>query len=335
MFALLALLLAPLAPAAPGADSAFPGGVLDSTGRTVYLAAEQGIVAIDLAGGDVRWRSDEASEPLFVVGDRLYALAPSRAGRLFVRALDLAGRGQRLSEADPIELPRWATPENAPGRSFSFAWKRQRNQLELSWQVAAWADGSPRKESSGAAVIDLETGKSRQQAATAAPAETMPAVLQRQAVRWHESAGGRLRAVVCEEQSGSSAYRRQLALVLRSWDERSGKQGEPVELMSGSNPVLMPDANGRRLWLREGTASPDRDVKEPPRWLVVDVGDGAAVARVPVVPGTTAATLHDRRAYFLTLAAVKTARDQTPRKSRSLVAVDLASGKVLWRRVLR
>src|SRR5205807_4617303 len=126
MRALPALLLAVLAPAAAHAAPSFPGGVLDSTGRSVYLTAGNGIVAIDLAGGEVLWRSDEASEPLFVVADRLYALAPTRTGRLFVRGFDLADRGQRVFESDPIDLPRWAVPENAPGRSFSFTWKRER-----------------------------------------------------------------------------------------------------------------------------------------------------------------------------------------------------------------
>src|SRR5262249_6325441 len=163
MRTLPALLLAVLVPAAARANSPFPGGVLDSTGRSVYLAAGNGIVAIDLVGGDVRWRSDEASEPLFVVADRLYALAPTRTGRLFVRGFDLTDRGQRVFESDPIEIPRWAVPENGPGRAFSFTWKRERNKLELLWYVAAWASGSPRKQSSGLASVDLETRKVRQQ----------------------------------------------------------------------------------------------------------------------------------------------------------------------------
>lgn len=334
MPALPALLLALCVPATPGADTPFPGGVLDSTGRTVYLTAEGGIVAVDLAGGEIRWRSDEASVPLFVVEDRLYALATTRTSRLFVRGFDLTGRGQRVSESEPIELPSWATLENGPQRSFSFTSKRDRNHLELTWHVAAWAS-SPRKESSGIASIDLATGKSRQQPSTGPAVAAAPAVLDRLPVRWHSSAGGKIRAVLSEEQSGSSAYQRIRALVFRTWDERSGRQGRSIELFRGTDPQVMPDANGQRLWLRDGTPSPDGVSKDPQRWLVVEATDGHEVARVPFVPGTTSATIHDRRAYFLTIASVKTGRDQPPSKRRALVAVDLGSGKTLWRRVLR
>src|SRR5262249_19634711 len=233
---------------------------------------------------------------------------------LFVRAFDLTGRGQRLSESDPIELPRWAVPENGPGRSFCFAWKRQRNCLELSWRVAAWASGSPRKESSGAAVIDLDTGKVRQQPGAPPEPAPIPAILERLAVRWHASEGGRLRAVVAEEQAGSSAYQRLSALVFRSWDERSSKQGEPVELLRGSDLVVMEDANGRRLWLRDGTPLPDREVKDPPRWLVVEAKDGRTVARVPLVAGTGSAAGHHAPPPHPTPRAPETPPPPAPRR---------------------
>src|SRR5262245_56280780 len=139
-----ALLLTLLVSGAVRAEASFPGGLLDSTGRTAYLATGNGIAAVDLTTGAFRWRSTEATEPLLVAGDRLYALAGTRAGRLFVRGFELSDRGQRVYESEPIELPRWAVPENGPGRSFSFTARRDRNRLELSWQIAAWADGSPR-----------------------------------------------------------------------------------------------------------------------------------------------------------------------------------------------
>ena len=59
------------------------------------------------------------------------------------------------------------------------------------------------------------------------------------------------------------------------------------------------------------------------------------MARVTQVPGATSATIVGKRAYCLTVAAVKAGRDEPVRKSRALVAVDLDSGKVLWKRPLQ
>jgi hypothetical protein len=58
-------------------------------------------------------------------------------------------------------------------------------------------------------------------------------------------------------------------------------------------------------------------------------------AVVPGTCGTTAATLVGRRAYCLTVSAVKVGRDEPVRKTRALVAVDVDSGKVLWKRAVQ
>lgn len=333
MRTLTALLLA-LAPAAAHAHAPFPGGTLDVTGRTAYLSAPDGLVAIDLAGGEVRWRTGEATEPLFVAGERLFALAPSAAGRLFVRAFDLNARGKRVFESDPIDLPRWAVPENGPGRSFSFTWKRDGKRVALTWHVAAWAAGTPRKEASGAAVVELDTGKARAEKPAPPAAAATPAVLERLTVRWQRSDAGRLRAVVVVEPAESRPDRRLQALSLRQWDERTGRASESVELMRGRTPILMQDVDGKKLWLRDSAGGPDAEAKDG-RWVVADAGDGRVVARVPAVPGTTSATLIDRRAYCLTVAAVKLSPHEPARSAKALVAVDVDTGKVLWKRVAR
>src|SRR4051794_18738839 len=84
--ALLAAVL--LGPVAGQAATPFPGGLLDSTGRTVYASTQTGIEAIDLSRGDVLWRTNLASQPLLVAGDRLYALALVRENPLYVRGFD-------------------------------------------------------------------------------------------------------------------------------------------------------------------------------------------------------------------------------------------------------
>jgi hypothetical protein len=328
----LSALLVALLPVVAQASSPFPGGILDSTGRTAYLSAGEAVAAVDLSSGEVRWSSDQASEPLLVAGDRLYALAPSKSGRLFVRGLDLGDGGRRVFESEPIELPRWAVPENTANRSFSFRWTRDKCRLELSWQVASWASGSPRKQASGEASIDLTTGKVGARDGHETPAPATPAVLERLSVRWQSGSQGPLRAVVLEELPGSSEYQRRQALVFRRWDERGRSSSQ--ELLRGQNLLVMSDSAGGRLWLRDGTPSPDRQAKGT-AWLVVRTDDGGVLAQgVPHVPGTVAATLHGQRAYCLVVSGVRLGRGEATRRGRSLVAVDVEGGKILWRRPL-
>src|SRR5262245_49665522 len=87
--ALSLLLVSLLLPAASLAAPPFPGGVIDSTGRTAYLATPAGIEAIDLARGDLAWRRPDAHLPLLVAVDRLYALALTPGHEFSVVAFDL------------------------------------------------------------------------------------------------------------------------------------------------------------------------------------------------------------------------------------------------------
>jgi hypothetical protein len=332
---LLPVLLLALVTPAKVAGSAFPGGLLDATGRMAYLGVGGAIAAVDLTAGEVRWTSELASEPLLVAGDRLYALGAGKSGGLHVRAFNVADKGQPVFESELIDLPRWAVPENGRTRSFSFTWKRDRNWLELHWQASAWADGAPRKHAAGLARTDLDTGKVRQQP-TDPPggATALPAQLEKLSVRWHSREGGRLRAVVLEEVAGSSPSQRRQQLVFRQWEERTGKETRARELLQGREPLVLVDADGRRLWLRDGATSPDLPARAERPWLVIDSVDGREVARVPFVAGTLAANIRDRRAYCLTVSAIRAVPGRPTRKGRALVAIDLDSGKVLWRRAL-
>src|SRR5438128_1992910 len=74
---------APRPSSAPSHGSPFPGGLLDSSGRTAFLSsAGGGIQAVDLMTGDVLWHSNEAEVPLLVAGNRLYAQAGVKRNRL-------------------------------------------------------------------------------------------------------------------------------------------------------------------------------------------------------------------------------------------------------------
>ena len=323
-----------LLPGASQAGPPFPGGLLDSTGRTAFVTTPGGIEALDLTRGDVLWRTDRASQPLFVAGDRLYALALGLENQLFVCGFDLNATGRKVFESAAIELPRWATASTRPRHSFSYRWQRRQNRLEVTWQASAGTEGGPRKEAAGLVWVDLESGKVRQQSTPLAPAPATPRVppqLEKLAVRWQRVVGGQLFALVVEELPGSGPGQRRQRLVLLSWNERTGKENPPRELMRGRRLVLMPGLDDRHLWLRDGAPGSGEPFAGR-HWSVFAAIDGHLVARVPFVPGTRSATIIGDWAYCLSAGAVRATPEGAIRGGRVLHAIDLRTGKVAWRR---
>jgi hypothetical protein len=144
---LVVLVLLPLPSA--NASSPIPGGILDSTGRTAYLAGSSGIEAVGLARGDVLWKTDQAHKPLLVAADRLYAVALTGRNELHVVGFDLINKGKKIYCSEKIEFPGWVVTAEAAGRSFRYTWKREKAILYLSWEASAWSDLGPSKRASG------------------------------------------------------------------------------------------------------------------------------------------------------------------------------------------
>jgi hypothetical protein len=309
----------------------FPGGVLDSTGRTAYLASEAGLDAVELAHGDLVWQSREAQLPLLVAGDRLYALALAASNRLSIVALDLSGKADRVFKAEVNDFPRWVTTAGTPTQSFRLDWRQRRNILQLNWEAEAAAAGSPPKRAAGRVRVNLDTGEVNAAPTDLPPAravEQTPARLEKLAVRWQGRPGGQLLVVAAEDLPGSTPGQRRQRFVLRGWDERTGKETTPRrELLSGARLTLLPDLDGKNLWLRDAAA-------EDVPWRVVSSLDGHLVRRVPFVSGTRQATLLGSRAYCLTAAPAPGPLEGGPRRARTLHAIDLEAGKVIWQRPL-
>jgi hypothetical protein len=316
----------------------FPGGLLDSTGRTVYVRSQTGIEALDLTRGDVVWRTSLASRPLLVVDDRLYALVVGPENRLRIRGFDLCCKGDKVFESAAVQLPRWVTPRNDRGHSFSCRWKRHEARLDLTWRASAAVPGGTTKESAGLASIDLESGKVQQCLIPPPRAPTSPLrppQLEKLAVRWHRSSAGQLTALAVEELPGSVPGRRLQRLVLRNWNERTGKENQPRELLRGTRLVFMAGLDDRHLWLRDAAPCPDESNAPLSlagrHWSVFAAVDGHLVARVPFLPGTHAATIIGDWAYCLTGGGVRAIGEAASRSGRVLHAINLTTGKVVWR----
>lgn len=186
--AFASLLLGLAAPAAAQRPATAPpfalrDGVLVEPGRsTLYLMSPEGAVeAVDVALGEVRWRSAEAARPLALAGGRLIAQAePGTAGELRLVLLD-AGSG-RLRDGEVVPLPAGAraTVDDGLGRSFSAHAQAAGERATVWWSFTrrvvrgtAPEPGEPAEETSfsGAVRVDAGAGTVRSLAAGEVPAE--------------------------------------------------------------------------------------------------------------------------------------------------------------------
>lgn len=123
-----ATLLALLALLTPGASMAagdsiralHEGVVIDSASGAAYVMSPQGgIDALELATGNVMWKSRDAAKPLLLKDGKLLAQArPGKDGQLVVMALDAKG-GKTQGRVD-IEIPSFirANVLDGPSRKF-------------------------------------------------------------------------------------------------------------------------------------------------------------------------------------------------------------------------
>jgi hypothetical protein len=148
------------------------GGVLDPAGKVGYVPNPGGgIDALDLATGELLWRSEAAPRPLLATEDRLFVQAPvkGRANQVRVLVLDTAQKGKLLRESDLVTFPEWVAIGAAYGRSFRSTACLEQGELYLVWEARAWYAGgaapppkverAARKEASGVARIDLKSGR--------------------------------------------------------------------------------------------------------------------------------------------------------------------------------
>src|SRR5579872_3506655 len=157
--------------------TALPGGFVDTTGKIgVFSTPNGGVQAIELATGKVIFQSKRAQRPLFLVGDRLVALAAVHApvarglcfewqapwdgprnGFRFV-TFDLAKVGEIVQVSETVALPEWASIVDAHDRSFAIRWHTADGRLILTWQAKSrHAEPTDEKQATGAVRFDLKT----------------------------------------------------------------------------------------------------------------------------------------------------------------------------------
>jgi hypothetical protein len=341
---------------------ALPGGFVDTTGRIgVFNTPTGGIQAVELASGKAFFQTNQAQRPLFIAGERLYALAAVQApvvrGFCFewqppwdgprtgfrLVAFDLSQLGERVLESETIAVPEWASIADAHDRSFAFRWHTEDGRLVLAWEAKTWYAGPTRKtpqqeaacrkEATGAVRFDLRTAAF--ETLSPPPAPAAPPVfeawreLERQSIRWQKRTAKQLLVVTLEESRG------QQTLSLQTFDAATREQLGVKALLSGRRLLVLPAIDEQYLCLRESAPSPEQDRAdegEAVRWSIVTADGGQPVAEVPYEPGTTAAAVLGGRVYFLIGQPINGPIDRPFVMPRSLRAVDLKTGGTAWER---
>lgn len=302
-----------------------PGGVADAAGRVGYLAAEGGIVALDLAAGRTLWRSGEAFLPVLATGDALAAAAEDgQSVRLLL--LDAGSGAPRLS-SDPLSpaAPVWGVTDA----------RLEDGRLLVSWRGAELPRGTPPDPSSrwngplaaGSARVELATG--RVEPLPAAPGGAAPGALpgaddggllpdfSGTVRRWE--AGGVVAGVALEDAGGGAR------LVLRRWSPDTGEALPAVVLADPAPPreslahFRFPDP--RHVFLRTGAAG------EASRWRIFSAETGAPVADLALPGAEEGMAVVGGRLFHV---APGSGAAPPGHRARALRAVDPGTGAVLW-----
>jgi hypothetical protein len=338
---LLSLLAAGVGRAAPVPGAAtrgvpFPGGVADADGKTAYVGCPKGraIDAIDLATGEMRWRSTSAERPLAVVGNRLAALEPDGEKRNAARIVLVNTRdGKEVLRTEPITFPDWVviTAPSRPGEGRAFGCRAvvDKGDLYVRWQASAAYWGGPvpsretleaaRKNAEGVVRVDLGDGTFQMQAADRMPTVKVPPEVEKEAARADPT--GTERAVTVVGDWAVAADRDGAGVVLKRWDVATGKALEPITLREGRNLLGRVEPNGFALVTDHG---------DPRSCWVYSVDGGKELGRLTLPEAAREVRVIGRRAYVLRLLPHEGKGANLFDQPRGVTAYELATGKELW-----
>jgi len=165
----------------------FAGGIRDAEGLRGYLeVAPEDVVAVDLTKGSVLWRRERVGRPIAATASRLLTL--DRDGNAFVlRFLD-AATGVDVGRVKDFGMPDWAAQAGTERDALQTEASQVPTGIRLAWRLRRpYRGGAPpprhieaqaREESTGAIVVDVNSGQvAPADAAAPAAARMAPADL--------------------------------------------------------------------------------------------------------------------------------------------------------------
>jgi hypothetical protein len=323
-----------------------PGGVLDPSGKTIYVQNPKGGVdAVAVETGKIVWQSAETARPLAVAGTHLVVQVPdaAKANRVAIAILDTAAKGKILKTSDPIVFPDWVSVRVTHGRSFGSTARADKGDLLLEWQARAWYAGgarptpeiekAARKEAHGLARVNLESGKVEMLAADKTAADT-PLPKDLKDIKSHQYwtgadwkqqpivAGKKVAALAVETVDGKLSK-----LVLKRWDLATGQADEPVALLTGKALWLQVSLDRRHLFVHQALVK-EQLPKGDHAWWVFSLETGKQLAKIPYETATPGISLMGERIYYVTETSKLGPRGGT--RTRTLKAVDAKTGELAW-----
>ena len=324
-----------------------PGGAAAPDGKTGYVTNPKGgIDAINLESGELLWETKDASRALaaFPKGLAAWALVPGKANS--VRILVFDSKGKRQRESDPVVFPDWVSVSLTYGRSFAAQAEIVKGDLLLSWEAHAFYAGGARpppevvkaakKDASGTARINLETGKVEMLKAMVATGPALPKELEKVTSRqywigstWETrplAVGNTLAAL--EQQALPGEKQR---LLLQRWDLKTGKALDKTVLLEGKElwPRVQPDR--RYVFVHQALVKEQLPAGDY-AWWIFSLQTGKQVGKVPFEPSGQEMGVIGPRVFFVVPGAAKRPPGFPMLQPRSLRALDLATGKTLWER---
>jgi hypothetical protein len=345
----------------------FPFGVVAADGRTAYVSDDAGgVEAVELASGKVLWAALDTekktrpdiwerrrpAQPLALDGDRLAVLigVEGQANAARVVVLDVGRRGQQVLSTDPIRFPDWVSVGLDYGRTFDARGQMHKGDLYVRWEAHAFYDSGPpptpeilaqaKKDAVGVARVNLESGAVERLPAERFPVELAPDLPKglrdvTSAPYYVGPAPGaeRLeRPLVVRDRVAALRWveeQKQQVISLKLWDRATGGELPTLELLRADSVWVWLSADGEHMLLKADQAK-GRPEPANRAWQVFALATGRRLGQfVPESGATYQPTVIGGRAYF-----VETGPGQgvggwvSPRR---LVAVDLATGKEVWR----
>jgi hypothetical protein len=326
-------------------------GVAGPDGATAWVVGAAGKVeALDLATGKVRWSSAEAGRPLALVGRRL-AMAVAEQGKANTLRLILVDeKGKKTWQSQPMAFPEGVVV----GRLLTSTLWSDGAHLYLPWRGRSGFgrgrfDEAPAEQ--GVAKVALKDGKVKMLQAEAAPRPPAPKVSEEilralRTGRGWDGPGGRggpgrgglparpfpaaLPGVNGKHYVAVTVKRgapTREAVLLR-WDRTTQKALPPVVLAKSEQALTaLLSADHRTALVRVRKESDEEDTRVV--WRFYSTATGKELGGFTDEAGEAWPTALAERAFYV-------ADDPTPgpgaRRARSLVAVEVKTGKVLWRR---
>jgi hypothetical protein len=294
---------------APGAAMALHDGVvIDVDGGTAYLMSPQGgIDALDLATGNVMWKSTAAAKPLLVKGGTLVAQARSaRNGELVIVALD-AKRGTARERVD-VEIPATLHAQVADGPSRTF---RVQAFSAADSVVVTWTAEDSRI-AQGALLTPEPEG--------AAPTPTAPTAKRAAAV---QPLSGAARLDLTAGRAVAMPYEKAQQLRMPAVAEKAGRQADgrrQLASLDGRHVLHSERAGEDKLWA-------------PYRWTVTDAA-GRTVGTVDAPVSMAPFVVSGSRILYVAQPAARVEGKKMIEEPLRLRALDLKTGAEMWSAVV-